>query len=316
MKFKFFITNFFIVIVFIIKAQDLPKYTVDLDNEMHYKVNPNNWQERGIKEFQEDILILFKNNDFLKNKSSINVFYEIEFNQFGNSRLTLLGTTLPYEEYLLEEHIKKEIVKFVKDFKPARYKGKTISKKYLIQFTVYEKNNLVSIHNIVFDPTLSFDKPSVDCFTIYGKTKSNFLTEPIFLATNIAPEYRGGTKFLCFILNRKLKEFYHEQESQSLIKRDSVEIPFIVSKEGKLGFSDSYQPMSSIESEILCLMGTTACDWESSIHESRRLNYGLRLRFVYEYMVEKENNTKKLIKVAKIKNEKAYKSDFRDLYVE
>jgi hypothetical protein len=314
MNLRFLLSVFVIISFLSLKAQDLPMYTIDLDNEMHYKVNATNWQERGIKEFKEDMCVLFKKNDFISNKSRINVFFEIEFNEFGNPKLSLLSMSDTYEEDILERQIKKKISKLVNDFKPARYEGKIIAHKYLVHFNVSLKNDLLSISNVGFEPTLSFDnlKTGSGCFTIYSKTKGNTIPEAIFIASEIEPEYKGDTNFLCFNLNRRLDTKYDVKISRKAINRDSIDIPLIINKVGKLGILEVSQPSTALEIEILNLIKTTSCDWRPAISSGRPLHFALRLRFVYEYIVEKENQTKKLVHIPKIIRLKALKNDLND----
>jgi len=277
-----------------IYGQGLPKYTVDLDNEMHYKINAKNWQERGVKEFKDDMLVLFKKADFASNKSWIKVFFEIEFNKLGKPTLSILGTSDTYEEDIYERHLKKKITKLVSGFKPARYEGKIIPNKYIIRFNIHLKNSLMSISNVGFEPTLSFDnlKTGSDCFTIYSSSKGNAIPEAIFTASEIEPEYKDGTNFLCFKLNRHLRNKFDTKISRKAIKRDSVDMPLIINKTGKLGMLEVSQPSTAIEIEILDLIKATSCDWRPAIISGRPLDFALRLRFVYEYIVEKENQNR------------------------
>ena len=313
MSLRFLLSVLFILGFLFLEAQDLPKYTVDLDNEMHYKINATNWQERGVKEFKEDVQVSLKHLD-LKVKW-INVFFELNFDNTGKPSLGLFGTSDTFAEDVLEIEIKKCILELIKNFKPARYNGDVIPEKYLIQFSINFNNNMLAFYNVEFEPTINFDnlKTGVDCFTIYSTSTGNAIPEAIFLASEIEPEYKGGMNFLCFNLNRQLVAKYDTKISRKAINSDSIDVHFIINKAGKLGVLAISQSSTEIDIEILDIIKTTSCDWRPAIISGRPLNFALRLRFVYEYIVEKENQTKKLVKISKIKRERALQSDFNDL---
>ncbi|MGN0002155.1 MAG: hypothetical protein ACI35V_01855 [Sphingobacterium composti] len=298
-----------------IYAQNLPNYTVDLDQEMRYKINASNWQNRGKREFKRDIEVLFKKidfGDFVTDKRPLDIFYEIEFDAVGKPKLSLLGTSYSNDSDLVQKTIKRKLTNIVKHFKPASYNGKVISKTYLISFTLWLNDSVISVRNINFEPTLTFDSIKADCFTVYNNAEKNFPTETIFTAAEIQPIYKSGNQFLCFKINRILNTKKREN-NYSNFGIDSVEIPFIVDKNKKLGFLDISFGTNLLKDEILDYMIKTSCDWFPAMFSGRQVIFGLRMRFIYEYYMDAITKNRKLISLLKIKTVKAKSDDFAQI---
>jgi len=314
MSLRFLLSVLFMLGFLFLEAQDLPKYAVDLDNEMHYKINSKDWQNRGIKEFIVDVELLFNKVDIVTNNKSIGVFFEIEFNDFGKPKLGLLGGTKDLERVVNFNNFRRNLSKIVKHFKPARYHGKIIPKTYLIKFSIGKKNNTASIYKPEFEPTLNFDREQLGCFTFYNKARGIVPSGEIYHLANILPEYNGGTNFLCFNMNRKLKTNGVTTLKHSKVMRDSLDIPFIVSRGGKLGMNETiFKSLSTFDIEILNLIKYFACDWKPALQSGRSLYYCFRMRFIFDYKIDKDSQVKTLIQISKIKDLRALESDFSDL---
>ena len=96
----------YIFIIFILhldrgNAQEMPAYTVELDVEMHYKINASNWQERGAKEFKEDVRKLLEQIDIQNKSQGFSVFCEIIFNEKAKPSLGLFDTSIRLRNHSL-----------------------------------------------------------------------------------------------------------------------------------------------------------------------------------------------------------------------
>ncbi|MGN0002156.1 MAG: hypothetical protein ACI35V_01860 [Sphingobacterium composti] len=273
-------TNYFLIALLMILnytsiAQTKSTLFDSLDKEFRYKVIGKTLQDRGEDLLMKELVSLLAKTEVFKDYEDgiSNFTIHIDYtNKIPSIEKIDYWTKDTNRALRCKNDLSKYVNQLLSDFKPAVYQGNAFYRKYRIDVQI-KKEKKLNIYRIRFDKTRPDYYLNTNCFEIYREKSDNHL----FNSVEIFPEYKGGKEILISHLNKLFKS----SRIGSNNKIDSLDIDFIITKDGHFSLEGNYMSKSKTESIIIENLKLLSCNWFPGLMSGRPFFVKNKYRFYY-----------------------------------